>query len=110
MVPSDPENSTSDAARPVASAMRQKLTAALAPTHLEIKDESALHAGHAGAPGHGESHFRLLIVSDAFAGLSRVARQRRVNDILKAELAGPVHALSMQVVTPDEYTKATTVN
>ena len=110
MAQSDPEDSPSDAAHPVASAMRQKLTASLAPTHLEIRDESALHAGHAGAPGHGESHFRLLIVSEEFSGLSRVARQRRVNDILKAELAGPVHALSMQVLTPDEYTKATAVD
>lgn len=88
---------------PVAAAITAKLAEALSPAHLAVKDESHLHAGHAGSPGHGESHFRLLIVADDFAGLSPVARQRRVNAILKEELAGPVHALTMRVMTPTEY-------
>jgi len=80
----------------------KKLNDALVPSHLEVKDESHLHKGHAGAPEGGESHFRLTIVAEAFTGLSRVARQRRVNDILREELAGPVHALAMKTLTPVE--------
>lgn len=87
----------------MAETIRAKLDAALAPKVLEVKDESHLHAGHAGARPGGESHFRLLIVSEAFAGLSRVERQRRVNAALSQELAGPVHALAMKALTPDEY-------
>lgn len=80
---------------PVAQAMRAKLVAALSPTQLHIENQSHLHAGHAGSPGTGESHFRLEIVSAAFEGKSRLARQRMVNEILAEELAGPVHALTM---------------
>lgn len=87
----------------VADEIYRKITAALQPDHLVVKDESHLHAGHAGAPDGGESHFRLLIVSRLFEGESRVARQRRVNGILREELAGPVHALAMRALTPDEY-------
>ncbi len=76
--------------------------AALSPTFLEVKDESHLHAGHAGAPDGGESHFRILIISADFEGSSRVARQRMVNKALKDELAGPVHALAMKTLTPEE--------
>jgi len=82
--------------------MRAKLVAALAPEHLEIVDESALHAGHAGARPGGETHFRVEIVAAAFAGYGRLARQRRVYEILKEELAGGVHALSLSTLTPDE--------
>lgn len=86
----------------VAEAIRSKLEEAFAPTAIEVKDESHLHKGHAGARPGGESHFKVTLVSPAFEGLSRVARQRAVNDVLKAELAGPVHALAMKVLTPDE--------
>ncbi|MEO1137411.1 MAG: BolA family protein [Pseudomonadota bacterium] len=86
----------------VSDSIAQKLKDALTPERLEVTDESHLHAGHAGAPEGGESHFRLLIVSAAFEGLSRVARQRLVNDALRDELAGPVHALAMKTLTPDE--------
>jgi len=86
----------------VAEAIRKKLTVALEPQSLEVADESHLHAGHAGAREGGESHFRLLVVSGAFEGLSRIARQRLVNDVLREELAGPVHALAMKTLTPDE--------
>ena len=86
----------------VAETIRAKLARAFAAAAIEVKDESHLHHGHAGARPGGESHFRVTIVSPAFEGLSRVARQRAVNDVLSAELAGPVHALAMKVLTPDE--------
>lgn len=86
----------------VAQAIRTKLTEALQPSRLEIVDESAGHAGHAGARPEGESHFSVEIVSEKFTGLSRVARQRLVYDILKDEMAGPVHALALQTRTPGE--------
>lgn len=86
----------------VTEAIRSKLEEAFAPAAIEVKDESHLHKGHAGARPGGESHFKVTLVSAAFEGLSRVARQRAVNDVLKAELAGPVHALAMKVLTPDE--------
>ena len=86
----------------VATAMRGKLAAALEPSRLEIVDESHLHAGHAGARPGGESHFRVIIVSDRFEGLGRVARQRLIHGALAKELAGPVHALSIEAKAPSE--------
>ncbi|WP_209725670.1 MULTISPECIES: BolA family transcriptional regulator [Asticcacaulis] len=86
----------------IADRIRSKLESALAPVRLDIQDDSAKHSGHSGAREGGESHFSVLIVSSAFEGLSRVARQRRVNTILAEELAGPVHALSIQAKTPAE--------
>ena len=80
--------------------MRRRLEAAFAPSVLEIVDDSARHAGHAGARPGGESHFNLRIVSSAFEGLSRVERQRRINAALAELLAGPVHALSIRADTP----------
>jgi BolA family transcriptional regulator, general stress-responsive regulator len=87
---------------PVAGAIRAKLTAAYAPVGLDVVDESAKHAGHAGARPEGETHFRVRIVSVAFAGLSRVERQRMVYLTLGEELAGPVHALSLTALAPEE--------
>lgn len=86
----------------VADLIHRKIDAALSPLTLEVKDESHLHAGHAGAREGGESHFRLLIVSEQFEGVSRVARQRMINDILREELSGPIHALAMKTLTPSE--------
>jgi len=86
----------------VAQSIRNTLTAALAPTELTIEDESARHAGHAGARPEGETHFRVRIVSPAFLGMSRVARQRHVYDLLSAELRTRIHALSLETLTPDE--------
>ncbi len=86
----------------IAQTIQRKINDRLSPSHLEVRDESHLHAGHAGAREGGESHFRLLVVSAQFEGLSRVARQRLINDILREELAGPIHALAMKTVTPDE--------
>jgi len=86
----------------VAESMRGKLTDALSPTRLEILDDSARHAGHAGARAGGESHFTVTIQSAAFAGLGRVQRQRLVYDALSEALAGPVHALSLKALAPGE--------
>ena len=86
----------------VTQAIRDKLTAAFQPERLEVVDDSARHAGHAGAPGSGESHFNVVIVAEAFKGRSRIERQRDVYSALSEELAGPVHALSVKVFAPDE--------
>jgi BolA protein len=83
-------------------AIRDKLQTAFAPTRLEIVDDSARHAGHAGAREGGESHFNVTIQSPAFAGASRVARQRMVHKALADELAGPVHALTVKALAPGE--------
>ena len=91
----------------VAHRIREKLAAALSPQSIEVKDESHLHAGHAGAPDGGESHFRVVVVASAFEGLGPVARQRLVNGALREELAGPVHALAMKTLTPAEAAAAT---
>jgi len=89
-------------AQPVADQMRRKLEASLAPLSLEIDDDSAKHAGHAGARAGGESHFSVRMVSAAFAGKSRVERQRLVHAALAEELAGPVHALALALRAPGE--------
>jgi BolA protein len=86
----------------VADIMRDKLTAAFAPQRLQIVDDSHRHAGHAGARPEGETHFSVEIVSAAFAGRSRVERQRLVYDTLAAELRERVHALALKTLTPDE--------
>jgi len=86
----------------VTAAIEKKLTGALAPERLAIVDESHRHAGHAGHHHDGESHFRIEIVSSAFAGKSRVERHRMVNTLLAEELAGRVHALSLATLAPGE--------
>jgi len=82
--------------------MREKLMIALAPTRLDVVNESHLHAGHASSPGTGESHFRVLIVSGAFSGKSRVERHRIVNDAVRDELRDGVHALAIKALAPSE--------
>ncbi len=86
----------------VAETIRLKLVEAFAPDLIDVKDESHLHKGHAGARPGGETHFSVTLVSKAFDGLARVERQRRVNAVLKAELDGPVHALALKTLTPAE--------
>ena len=86
----------------VADTIRAKLTAAFTPQRLDVYDDSDRHHGHAGAREGGETHFRVMIVSDAFDGLSRVDRHRRINETLAHELNDRVHALSLTVLTPDE--------
>jgi len=86
----------------MADIIRGKLSAAFAPVALEVKDESAMHAGHAGARPGGETHFRVRIVSPAFQGASRVERQRQVYAALSEELEARVHALALVTLTPAE--------
>lgn len=86
----------------IADIIRLKLDQAFEPVELEILDESARHAGHAGARPEGETHFRVTIVSPLFANENRVARQRMVYDVLAEELASRVHALTLKTLTPDE--------
>ena len=87
----------------VADRIHAKLTAGLQPTRLAIRDESHRHAGHSGARPEGETHFHVDIVSAVFVGESRIARQRRVYALLAEELAGPVHALGLTTLTPEEH-------
>lgn len=86
----------------VANRIRAKLTEALSPADLHVVDDSASHVGHAGHDGRGESHFSVVVVSDAFDGLTRVERQRLVYGLLSEELADRVHALSLRTLTPAE--------
>jgi BolA protein len=73
-----------------------------APSHLVVEDESALHAGHAGAASGG-GHFRVLIVSQAFHGQNPVARQRAVYAALGNAMKSEIHALALRTLTPDEW-------
>jgi BolA protein len=82
--------------------IEQKLRDALAAAHVEVVDESALHAGHAGA-STGGGHFRALVVSDRFEGESRLERQRHVYAALADEMGAQIHALSMTTLTRDEW-------
>lgn len=86
----------------VAATIEKKLREGLAPSRLDIIDESHRHAGHAGADPRGETHFRIEIVAGAFSGKSRVARQRLVYEILADELKDHVHALALTTLTPEE--------
>lgn len=89
----------------VTSTIHAKLTEALQPVHLDVINESELHAGHRNSPGTGESHFRVRVVSSMFAGKPRLARHRLVNEILAAELKGKIHALALELHTPEEFGK-----
>jgi BolA protein len=86
----------------VADRIRTRITQAMAPVRLVVLDESHRHAGHAGARPEGETHFRVEICSSAFAGLSRIDRQRLVHQVLADELRDRVHALSLATTTPEE--------
>jgi len=79
----------------------QERLAALTPESLEIQDESAAHAGHAGAQGGG-GHYWLMIVSSQFVGKLTVARHRMIYDALKDMMQTEIHALSIQAYSPDE--------
>lgn len=86
---------------PIRQQIIEKLTQAFAPDSLDVVDESHLHAGHAGAREGGESHFRVKITAAAFADRKLIERHRMINDVLKEELAGPVHALAIKAEAPD---------
>jgi BolA protein len=79
-----------------------RLRGAFGPEHLEIEDESHRHRGHAGA-ADGRGHFRVRIVSPAFAGRSRVERHRMLYDALREELVTDIHALAIEAWTPEEF-------
>ncbi|XP_051921335.1 LOW QUALITY PROTEIN: bolA-like protein 1 [Hippocampus zosterae] len=88
-----------DAARPVEGAITSKLTDAFHPEHLEVHNESHMHA----VPPGSESHFRVLVVSGRFQGLSLLQRHRLVNEALKVELSAHIHALAIQAKTPEQW-------
>ncbi|HEU4961066.1 MAG TPA: BolA family protein [Sphingomonas sp.] len=93
---------THAATGPVAAEIAARLTAALAPSHLQVINDSHHHAGHLGDDGSGESHFTVVVEAAAFAGLSRVARQRLVNKALGQLLDGRIHALAIRARAPGE--------
>jgi BolA protein len=90
----------------LADDIRAKLSAAFTPQALTVSDESARHAGHAGARtltgSGGETHFEVRIVSAQFEGLSRIERQRHIHAVLAAEFKGGLHALSLKALAPSE--------
>ncbi len=85
----------------VQQTIETKLAHAFAPSHLAVMNESHMHS----VPPNSETHFKVVVVSDAFDGKRLVARHQAVNATLADELAGPVHALSIQAHTPDEWAK-----
>jgi len=85
-----------------AARLEQVLTRAFSPTVLRVVDDSARHAGHAGARSGGQTHYNVLLVSEAFRGLGRVTRSRAVHAVLEAEFADGLHALSLTLRTPEE--------
>lgn len=87
---------------PIADQITARLTQALSPTHLDVINESAMHRGHLGDDGTGESHFRVIVEAPVFAGQSRVARQRMVNHALADLLSERIHALAISAKAPGE--------
>ena len=83
------------------NSIREKLVQAFAPAELQVVNDSHHHAGHLSSPGTGESHFSVMVVSDAFAGKSRLERHRMVNAALAEELK-TVHALAITALAPQE--------
>lgn len=84
---------------PVEKILREKLSSLLAPSYLELVNESPKH----GLPPEAERHFRIVVASEFFTGLSRIERHQRVNAILADELRDDLHALSIQAFTPEEW-------
>lgn len=83
--------------------IEHKLSAALSPDHLDVINESHLHAGHQESfDGLGETHFRVRIVSARFTGMGRVDRHRTINELLRAELDAGLHALALELAAPGE--------
>jgi BolA protein len=93
---------TDIATAPLTDIIDHRLREALSPARLEVLNESAQHRGHMGDDGTGETHFRVEIESAAFAGLSRVARQRLINQALADLLATRIHALAIRARAPGE--------
>ena len=87
---------------PVAAEIDQRLREALAPSHLRVINDSDSHRGHAGHDGSGESHFTVEIEARAFAGMSRLQRQRAVNNALGDLLRDRIHALAIRASAPGD--------
>lgn len=85
----------------IESALRRHFS----PNLLDVRDDSRLHAGHAGARPGGETHYAVLMVAASFEGLSRVARARAVHEVLESELSAGLHALALTLRTPDEHAR-----
>ncbi|MFQ5937767.1 MAG: BolA family protein [Acidiferrobacterales bacterium] len=83
----------------VQSSIEQKLNERLHPLHLEVINESHMHS----VPPGSESHFKVTVVSQQFEGKNLVARHRIINEILAEQLTGPIHALALHPLTPDEW-------
>ena len=86
-----------------AARLEQVITERFKPELLRVVDDSAHHAGHAGARPEGQTHYSMLVVSDAFRGMNRVARSRAVHAVLEPEFAGGMHALALTLRTPEEH-------
>jgi BolA protein len=86
----------------IAKAMEMALQTAFSPIRMTLADDSDKHKGHAGHDGQGESHFRLLIVSDAFEGVGRLDRHRMIHKVLELFLSGRVHAMAIRALAPEE--------
>lgn len=89
-----------------AARIEAAIRSAFAPADIAVQDDSALHAGHAGARPGGETHYTLRIVADAFAGQNRVARSRAVHAALAPEFEAGLHALSLRLLTPEEAARS----
>ena len=90
------------ASRPIVDEIRDRLVAALSPSTLDVSNDSAQHTGHLGDDGTGESHLTVTVESTAFVGLSRVGRQRLVNQALADLLRDRIHALAIRTRAPGE--------
>lgn len=86
----------------VKAELEKRLKAAFDPSRLEIEDDSHQHTGHAGNPGGRETHFRVVIVSEKFKGLSRVKRHRLVYQVLGGLIGNPIHAIGLETHAPGE--------
>lgn len=93
---------TDSSTGPVATEITARLTAALAPSRLDVINDSARHRGHSGDDGSGESHFTVVIESAAFAGKSRLDRQRLVNRALGDLMHDRIHAMAIRATAPGE--------
>lgn len=93
---------TDTATGPLAEIIANRLTDQLAPSRLEVINDSDRHAGHMGDNGTGESHFTVVVESGRFVGLNRVQRQRLVNQALADLLSSRIHALAIRARAPGE--------
>jgi BolA protein len=89
-----------------AARLQAVLTQTFAPVLLRIEDDSARHAGHAGAQPGGQTHYSVLLVSETFRDMNRLARSRAVHAALAAEFSDGMHALALTLRTPEEHAKA----